>query len=74
MNLDAYVELKAALLALGIGMALLLVIAGSLPAALLWLVCAWLGPEVWLSRSGRLVGRVYVWQRAGTRGEGKPPE
>ncbi len=29
-------------------------IAGSLPAALLWLVLAWLGPEVWLSRTGRL--------------------
>lgn len=54
MNLQAYVELKAALLALGVGVALLLAIAGSLPAALLWLACAWLGPEVWLSRSGRL--------------------
>jgi tight adherence protein C len=54
MNLEGYVELKAALLALGVAMAVLLAIAGSLPAALLWLVCAWLGPEVWLSRSGRL--------------------
>ncbi len=54
MNLESYVELKAALLALGVAIALLLAIAGSLPAALLWLVCAWLGPEVWLSRSGRL--------------------
>jgi tight adherence protein C len=54
MNLEGYVELKAALLAIGAVVALLLGIAGSLPAALLWLVCAWLGPEVWLSRSGRL--------------------
>lgn len=54
MNLESYVELKAALLALGFTIALLLGIAGSWPAALLWLVCAWLGPEVWLSRSGRL--------------------
>ena len=54
MNLESYVELKAALLALGFAIALLLGIAGSWPVALLWLVCAWLGPEVWLSRSGRL--------------------
>ena len=54
MNLESYVELKAALLALGVAFAFLLAIAGSLPAALLWLVCAWLGPEVWLSRNGRL--------------------
>lgn len=54
MNLEAYVDLKAALLALGVAIALLLAIAGSWPAALLWLACAWLGPEVWLSRSGRL--------------------
>jgi tight adherence protein C len=54
MNMESYVELKAALLALGVAIALLLAIAGSLPAALLWLLCAWLGPEVWLSRSGRL--------------------
>jgi tight adherence protein C len=54
MNVEAYVDLKAALLAVGVAMALLLLIAGSLPAALLWLACAWLGPEVWLSRSGRL--------------------
>ena len=54
MNLEAYVDLKAALLALGVAIALLLAIAGSWPAAVLWLACAWLGPEVWLSRSGRL--------------------
>jgi tight adherence protein C len=54
MGLEAYMELKAGLLALGVAMALLLGIAGSWPAALLWLVCAWLAPEVWLSRSGRL--------------------
>ena len=54
MNLEGYVELKAALLALGVAIALLLGIVGSWPTALLWLVCAWLGPEVWLSRSGRL--------------------
>jgi tight adherence protein C len=54
MNLEGYVELKAALLAIGAAVALLLAIAGSVPVALLWLVCAWLGPEVWLSRSGRL--------------------
>lgn len=54
MNLEGYVELKAALLALGVAFALLLLIAGSWPGALLWLLCAWLGPEVWLSRSGRL--------------------
>jgi tight adherence protein C len=54
MGLEAYVDLKAALLALGVAFALLLAIAGSWPAALLWLACAWLGPEVWLSRSGRL--------------------
>jgi WD40 repeat protein len=28
----------------------------------------------WLTRSGALVGRVRVWERAGTRGEGKPPQ
>ena len=54
MDLEAYVELKAGLLALGVAMALLLAIAGSLPAALLWLACAWLAPEGWRSRSGRL--------------------
>ena len=54
MNLEAYVELKAALLALGAAIALLLAIAGSWPGAALWLLCAWVGPEVWLSRSGRL--------------------
>lgn len=54
MNLEAYVDLKAALLALGVAFALLLAIAGSWPAAVLWLACAWLGPDVWLSRSGRL--------------------
>ena len=43
MNLESYVELKAALLALGVALALLLGIAGSWPVALLWLVCrlAW---------------------------------
>jgi tight adherence protein C len=54
MNLEGYVELKAGLLALGVATALLLGIAGSWPAALLWLGCAWLGPEMWLSRAGRL--------------------
>lgn len=54
MNLESYVERKAALLAIGAAVALLLGIAGSWPAGLLWLACAWLGPEVWLSRSGRL--------------------
>jgi hypothetical protein len=29
---------------------------------------------VWLNRLGELVGRVHVWERAGTRGAGKPPE
>jgi tight adherence protein C len=54
MNLEGYVELKAALLALGVALALLLAIAGSSPAAVLWLACAWLAPEMWLSRTGRL--------------------
>jgi tight adherence protein C len=54
MNLESYVDLKAALLALGVALALLLALAGSLPAALLWLAAAWLGPEMWLSRSGRM--------------------
>ena len=29
---------------------------------------------VWLNRLGELIGRVHVWERAGTRGERKPPE
>jgi tight adherence protein C len=61
MNLEAYVDLKAALLALGVALALLLALAGSLPGAVLWLAGAWLGPEMWLSRSGRL--RQYRLER-----------
>jgi tight adherence protein C len=52
-NLERYAEMKAALFVLGAFLALLFALLGSVPAALLWLAFSWLGPDVWLSRTGR---------------------
>lgn len=52
-NLEGYVEMKAAVFVLGAVIAILFAVLGSLPGAALWLVFAWLGPEMWLSRTGR---------------------
>jgi tight adherence protein C len=53
MNLERYAEVKAATVAIGVVMAILFVIAGSWPAALLWLAFTWIGVDFWLSRTGR---------------------
>jgi tight adherence protein C len=52
-NLERYAEIKAALLVLGAGLAVLFALLGSWPGAILWLAASWIGPDVWLSRTGR---------------------
>lgn len=52
-TLERYAEVKAACLVLGALLAALFAALGSWPGAVLWLVFSWLGPDVWLSRTGR---------------------
>lgn len=52
-NVERYAEVKAAVLVLGALLAVLFALLGSWPAAILWLAAGWLGPDVWLSRTGR---------------------
>lgn len=54
MNLERYAEIKAAMLVVGVVVAIVFLAAGSWLAALLWMGVTWIGPDFWLSRTGRL--------------------
>jgi tight adherence protein C len=55
MSVPRFIGLKAALTALAGGFALLFVLTGSSPLfALVAIVSGWFGPDIWLSREGRL--------------------
>jgi tight adherence protein C len=55
MTVQRFVGLKAAITALGVGVMLAFTLGGSSPLLLpLAAVCCWFGPDVWLSREGRL--------------------
>ncbi len=54
MNLERYAELKAASIAVGFAVALLLALAGAWAAGLILLMLSWIGVDFWLSRTGRL--------------------
>jgi tight adherence protein C len=53
INLERYAELKAAMVAVGLVVAVAFLLAGSWLVALLWLAVAWIGLDFWLARVGR---------------------
>lgn len=53
MDLERYAELKAAVIAVGTALAVLMALLGSWPVALCFLALGWIGVDVWLSRTGR---------------------
>ncbi len=53
LDLDRYAEIKAALLAIGVVLAILFITLGSWFTALLCLALGWIGIDAWLSRTGR---------------------
>jgi tight adherence protein C len=54
LDLQGYTELQAAMIVVGIGLAVLFALLNSWLLVPLLLIGAWLGPEVWLRRRGRL--------------------
>jgi tight adherence protein C len=54
MNLRRYAEIKAAVLAIGLALAVLFLLIGSWFVALLCLAVSWIGLDYWLSRTGRM--------------------
>jgi tight adherence protein C len=52
-NVERYVEVKAGVFVLALSLAVLFAAVGSWLGAVLFVVLGWLGPEAWLSRTGR---------------------
>ncbi|MBV9680725.1 MAG: type II secretion system F family protein, partial [Solirubrobacterales bacterium] len=53
LNIERYAELKAALLALAVAVAVLFLLAGSWLISLCMLGLGWIGVDIWLRRTGR---------------------
>ncbi len=54
MNLERYAEVKAALLAVSVALALCFALLGAWPVSIGFLAFGWIGIEAWLSRAGRM--------------------
>lgn len=53
MNLQRYAEVRAATMTIGLVLGVLFIALGAWPIGLLCAVLGWIGPDTWLSRTGR---------------------
>ena len=53
LNVERYAELKAAVLALALALAVFFLLLGSWPSSVCMLLLGWIGVDIWLRRTGR---------------------